>query len=206
MAEELAAQARLHPEGYAVRRAGAVSAPALAALLRMIGGAAPAGAAAGGRAGRAPRAATLGGVRVQPAGRLGPGWLFTREAAAMAPPVPGRPGAGVGRAVPPRRRRVRPPAGAELGALGARAAALRRLPAARGLPAAVLADPAGAAACGPELFAVPQLGYPDPQSRAGCGRFRPRLPSPGRRSSPAGRACSENDMVVRPNRHGQSGR
>ena len=73
----------------------------------------------------APRAATLAGVRILPAGRLRPGaWLLVREAAAMAPPVPAR--AGVrwdGRfrlaAAPP------PPEGAMLGALGDDAARLR---------------------------------------------------------------------------------
>ena len=41
----------------------------------------------------APCAATLGGVRLLPAGRLGPGWLLAREAAAMAPPVAAAAGA-----------------------------------------------------------------------------------------------------------------
>jgi tRNA(Ile)-lysidine synthase len=34
------------------------------------------------------RPATLGGVRIAPAGRLGPGWLLLREPACLAPPVP----------------------------------------------------------------------------------------------------------------------
>ena len=82
----------------------------------------------------APRPATLAGVRLLPAGRLGPGLLAVREPAAMAPPVPARPGAvwdgrfrlGDAAVVPP---------GATLGALGADAARLRRF---SSLPAAVL--------------------------------------------------------------------
>ncbi len=85
----LARHARLYPEGYAVLEAASAPPAALAALIRTI-------------AGRlyAPRQesllrlaatlcpATLGGVRVAPAGRLGPGWLLAREPAACAPPVP----------------------------------------------------------------------------------------------------------------------
>ena len=88
-ADFLARQARLYPEGYAVLDATAVPPAALAVLLRTIGG-----------RGHTPRqeavlrlttslrAATLGGVRIAPAGRLGPGWLLAREPAACAPPVP----------------------------------------------------------------------------------------------------------------------
>jgi len=40
-----------------------------------------------------PRAATLAGVRLAPAGRLGTGWLLVREARAMAPALPALDGA-----------------------------------------------------------------------------------------------------------------
>jgi tRNA(Ile)-lysidine synthase len=123
----------------------------------------------------APRAATLGGVRMSPAGRLGPGWLLSREAAAMQPPVAATPGA-----VWDGRFRLGPgaalPAGGRLGALGTAAASLRHLPAARPLPAAVLAT-LPALWCHGELFAVPHLLYPDLMS---CCRARlelmPRAP------------------------------
>lgn len=184
VAAELAAQARLHPEGYAVVAPGPVSAAALAALLRMIGGAAypPAPDRVAGLF-AAPRGGTLGGVRVLPAGRLGPGHLVVREAAAMAGPVAAIPGAvwdgrfrlGAAASLP---------AGAELGALGAGAAALRRLPAARCLSAAVLRTLPAVRRDG-RLFAVPHLGYPDfsvtrtvpvvfaPASPVACAPFVP---------------------------------
>ena len=67
---------------------------ALGALIQAIGGAsyAPAPDAVAALAAR-PRPATLGGVRLLPAGRLGPGLLVVREAAAMAPPTAAVPGA-----------------------------------------------------------------------------------------------------------------
>jgi tRNA(Ile)-lysidine synthase len=84
----LARVAVLRPEGFAVMAPGPWPAAALAAVLRTVGGRAyPVGAAAVARLAGAPRAATLGGVRLLPAGRLGPGWLLVREAAAMAAPV-----------------------------------------------------------------------------------------------------------------------
>lgn len=172
----LAARVRLHPEGYALLTPGPLPPPALAALLRGLSGAphAPApplvAALAAGL-----RAATLGGVRILPAGRLGPGWLLTREVAAMAPPVAARQGAAWdGRFK--LAADADPPEGGELGALGPDAAALRRLPAAHGLPAAVLQTlPAVRRQAG--LFAVPHLGYPDAVT---CRRvevaFVPALP------------------------------
>ncbi len=82
-AAELARRVSLYPEGFAVLSPGALRTDALAALLRSLSGrrwpvtGAEALAAA-------PRPATLAGVRLLPAGRLGPGWLMVREAAAMA--------------------------------------------------------------------------------------------------------------------------
>jgi tRNA(Ile)-lysidine synthase len=168
VAKELAARVRLHPQGYAVLSPGPLSTPALAALLRGLAGAAH--APSPGQVtvlAAAPHPATLGGVRVQPAGRLGPGWLLTREVAALAPPVPARPGAvwdGRFRLAGP----SDPPEGARIAALGPAAASLRGLLAARMLPAAVLAT-LPAVWCDAELVAVPHLGYPDDTS---CHRVR----------------------------------
>lgn len=88
VADFLARHAELHPEGYAVLAADSLPEAALGALLRTIGGRlyAPARAAlrrlAGGLC-----PATLGGVRITRAGRLGDGWLLAREPVACAPPV-----------------------------------------------------------------------------------------------------------------------
>ncbi len=176
VAGELAARVRVYPEAYAVLASGGVSAAALASLLRTISGAphAPAARQVAALAARV-RPATLGGVRVQPAGRLGPGWLLTREVAALAPPVEARPGAvwdGRFRLA----AKADPPEGAEIGALGPAAAALRALPAARGLPAAVLGTlPAVWRAA--TLFAVPHLCYPDSVTSRRCRLdFAPSLP------------------------------
>ena len=85
----LARHARLYPEGYALLAADSLPATALGALLRTIGGRlyAPKQEALA-RLAAGLRPATLGGVRLMRAGRLGPGWLLAREPAACAPPVP----------------------------------------------------------------------------------------------------------------------
>jgi tRNA(Ile)-lysidine synthase len=106
----------IYPEGYAVLDAPATPPAALAALLRIIGGAtyAPAREAVA-ALGAKIRPATLGGVLIRPAGRLGPGWLVAREPGALAAPVPAR--ASViwdGRF----RLEADPGPGLELGALG----------------------------------------------------------------------------------------
>ncbi len=132
------------------------------------------GGATRGATGGATRGATLGGVRVLPAGRLGPGWLLCREAAAMAPAVVATDGAlWDGRF----RLRGRPPPGAELGALGGEAARLRRRP---GLPMAVLRTLPALRVHG-MLVVVPHLDYcADPM----CAALR--IPfSPGRPAAPA---------------------
>jgi tRNA(Ile)-lysidine synthase len=123
-------------------------------------------------------------VRLQPAGRLGPGWLLTREVAAMAPAVPARAGAlWDGRFC--LAASADPPDGARIAALGPASAALRRLPAARMLPAAVLAT-LPAVWLEAELFAVPHLGYPDATT---CRRvrldFAPAMPIAGAPFKPA---------------------
>ncbi|KAA5608456.1 tRNA lysidine(34) synthetase TilS [Rhodovastum atsumiense] len=163
VAAELAARVRLHPGGYAMVAPGPLSPPALGALLRVIAGAAhappPAQVAA---LAVALRPATLAGVRVMPAGRLGPGWLLLREAAAMAAPVLARPGA-----VWDGRFRLADgaalPEAAWFGAVGDDAARLRHLKAAQHLPAALLRTLPALRLHG-ELFVVPHLGYAGPVS------------------------------------------
>ncbi len=89
----LAAHASLRPEGFAVLPRGPWPVDALASLIRAVSGAdfsAPI-ASVTALAAR-PRAATLAGARLLPAGKFGPGWLLIREAAAMAPPIPARAG------------------------------------------------------------------------------------------------------------------
>ena len=157
MAAILAERAALYPEGFALLAAGPIPAEALAALLQAVAGApyppsrhrvAPLAAA--------PRPATLAGVKLMAAGRMGPGLLLVREEAAQAPAVPARPGAswdgrfrlaGHAESLP----------GAMLGALGPAASRLRRQSA---LPAAVLRTLPALTVAG-KLAAVPHLGYPD---------------------------------------------
>lgn len=85
----LARHGTFYPEGYAVLEADVLPYTVLGALLRTIGGRvyAPRRDAVQ-RLAAGLRPATLGGVRITAAGRLGAGWLFTREPSACAPPVP----------------------------------------------------------------------------------------------------------------------
>jgi tRNA(Ile)-lysidine synthase len=176
-AARLAASVALYPEGYALLAPGPITPAALAALIRVLSGAefapsvrrvAPLAAC--------PSPATIAGVRLAPAGRLGPGWLLAREAQAAAPPVPAIPGIrwdGRFRLA----IAARPPAGARLGALGAtEAARLRRH---SSLPASVLAS-LPALRVGEKLAAVPHLDYPDEKT---CARvpvlFSPNEPAAG---------------------------
>jgi tRNA(Ile)-lysidine synthase len=128
----LARHADIRPEGYALLDQGPWDPLALGALLRMLAGARhPPAPDAVARLAAAPRASTLGGVRVLAAGRWRPGgWLLAREAAAMADAIAARPGAVwdgrfrlVGEALP----------GSLVGALGDEAARWRG-----DLPTAVL--------------------------------------------------------------------
>jgi len=164
-ADVLGRTASIRPEGFAIVAARAMPPAALAALIQAVGGAPypPAPDAVAALAAR-PAPATLGGVRLLPAGRLGPGLLLVREAAAMAPPVAARPGAvwdGRYRLA----RDAAPPAGATLGALGEDATRLRDHSA---LPAAVLRT-LPALRSGPAVLAVPHLRYPDVPT---CARLR----------------------------------
>jgi tRNA(Ile)-lysidine synthase len=173
----LAAQAVLRPEGFAVLSGQPIAPPAFAALLQTLGGAPfpPASRSVAALA-AAPRPATLAGVRLLPAGRLGPGLLAVRELAAMAPPIPAR--AGIvwdGRFRLGGEALVAP--NATLGALGDDAARLRRF---SPLPSAVLRT-LPAVRLGSTLLAVPHLHYPD---RKGCACY-PVLFSPPRPAAAA---------------------
>ncbi len=161
IAAALATRVTVRPEGFALLRAGPLDAAALAAVIQAVSGArfppspAPVAALAA-----APRAITLAGIRLMPAGRLGPGWLVIREQAAMAPPVPaGASWDGRFRLATPARTNP----GLRLGALGHAAAGLRRCSA---LPAAVLRTLPALRLDG-VLYAVPHLGWPDAERCAG---------------------------------------
>jgi len=172
---ELAARARILPEGYAVLTAGPISPAALAALLRVIGGRpyAPSGTGLQ-RLAAHPEPATLAGVRLLPAGRIGPSdaLLLVREQRAMEPPVPAEVGVTwdrrfrlTGGPLPPH---------ATLGAVGPDASWLRdRSP----LPAAVLATlPAirtnGAVTAILHLDPTIQVQF-NPPTPAACAWFQP---------------------------------
>jgi tRNA(Ile)-lysidine synthase len=151
----LATRVRLYPQGFAVLSPGTLPPAALAALLRTIAGAPfPPTPAAVADLAAAPRPATLAGVRLLPAGRLGPGLLLVRERAAMAPPVAAAPGV-----VWDGRFRLMahavPAPDATIGGLGADAAALRRR---SHLPAVVLETLPALRRAG-ALVAVPHICY-----------------------------------------------
>lgn len=130
---DLGSFVRVYPQGWALCQANSLPAEALSALIAMLSGASrqlPASSVAEHAA--CLRASTLGGVRIVPAGRIGPGWLLLREEAAMAPPVAARPGT-----LWDGRFRVRPNAdispGCWIGACGDAARRDRR-----GLPSVIL--------------------------------------------------------------------
>ena len=169
----LADRVSIRPEGFAILSPGPIAPDALAALVQTIGGApyAPGSERIAALA-AAPGPATLAGVRLLPAGRLGRGWLVVREAAAMAPAITARPGA-----IWDSRFRlaanVTPPQNATFGPLGGDSASLRRW---SDLPAVVLRT-LPALRCGNRLAAVPHLLYPDPIA---CAQVRivPHPPRP----------------------------
>jgi len=198
----LAARARLLPEGCAILSPGPIEAGALAALIGMLSGAErpPSLRQVAPLAAR-PAPATIGGVRLLPAGRLGDGWLLAREAAALAPPMPatvgtvwdrrfrwsgGGPSDGTigvpsdGTIAVPSDGTIAVPSdgtiGVSLGALGADSAGLRRL---SSLPAAVLRTLPALRHHG-ILVAVPHLRYyADPAWRDCRVAFEPALPAAG---------------------------
>jgi tRNA(Ile)-lysidine synthase len=165
MADTLARRARIHPEGYAVLSPGAIDPAALTALLATVAGAArPPSQRQVTRLAAQPGPATLAGVRILPAGRLGEGWLLAREPAGMAPPVPARDGA-----VWDGRFRLSGaaalPNGAMLGPLGVDSARLRER---SELPAAILFCLPAVRLHG-TLVAVPHLRYRTNDLVAGLG-------------------------------------
>lgn len=122
MARELAARVQLHSAGFAVVSPGPIASRTLAAILRSLSGRRWPVTGIDGLAAR-PHPATVAGVQVQPAGRLGLGWLLTREVAALAAPVEAQPAA-----VWDGRYRVAVPAPeCTVGALGDAASGLRHL-------------------------------------------------------------------------------
>ena len=172
----LAGRAVIRPEGFAVLSPGAIDRAALAALIQMVAGAAyPPSTEAVAQLAAAPHPATLAGVRLMPAGRLGGGLLLVREAAAMECEVHAVPGAiwdGRFRLA----AHAAPWADATIGALGADAARLRRF---SPLPAAVL-QTLPAVLRGNCLAAVPHLLYPESNVCAAVPlTFSPRRPAAG---------------------------
>jgi tRNA(Ile)-lysidine synthase len=183
----LASRVIIRPEGFAVLSPGKLPVPALAALIRTIGGHDYSAALASlTRLADNPSAAVLGGVRLLAAGRHGPGWLVVREPAAMAPPVIAVPGA-----IWDRRFRLDAPAGLpeglSFGAVGADAAALRKR---SNLPAAVLRTLPALRVQG-ALAAVPHIGYlhSDMLECVVAAFFVPSHPLAGGRFAIMGRGC-----------------
>jgi tRNA(Ile)-lysidine synthase len=174
VADELAEKVELRAEGFAVVHAARLSQGALSAVIRMVsgGGLAPAPGMVAALAGEL-RPATLGGVRMMPAGVLGRGWLAVREPRAMAPAVP----AGSG-AIWDGRFRLGGN-GEERGFFGAVGKDARRLRHLSALPAVVL-QALPAIRMGDKLMAVPHVGYPDALR---CARFQvvfcPSIPAAG---------------------------
>jgi len=189
IAAVLARRAAIRPEGFAVLSPGPIDPAALAALIQAVAGAIyppPTQAVAGLAA--APRPATLAGVRMLPAGRLGDGLLLVREAAAVAPPVPAEPQATWDGRFRLSSRAV-PPPGATIGALGPDSARLRRH---SPLPAAALWT-LPALRLGNYLAAVPHLLYPDCETCAAVPLvFSPRRSAAGPPFAPWGDAESGN--------------
>jgi tRNA(Ile)-lysidine synthase len=93
-AAELAVRATIRPEGFALLSPGRISEAGLSSLVQTIsGGAYPPSPAQISPLAAEPAPATLAGVRILPAGRLGPGWLIVREEASIAQPIDAAPDA-----------------------------------------------------------------------------------------------------------------
>ncbi len=178
----LAAEAAIRPEGFAILPAGPWPGDALGALLRMVAGAGhlPPPEAVAAIAAVPDQAIgggiCLGGARLLPAGRFGPGFLLCREAASVAAPIVALRGARWdGRFRRPAQDADLP--GERIGALGPAARRLRDI---SDLPAVVLETlPAYWSAAG-ELLAVPALVWPDFTYNLGRSlRFDPLRPATG---------------------------
>jgi tRNA(Ile)-lysidine synthase len=166
----------IRPEGFAVIHADAAPPAALAALLRILGGAdyAP-NLRRVAELGAKLQPATLGGVRIMRAGKHGPGWLLVREPAACAPPVD----AVLGAVWDGRFRLTEPGGAATLGALGLDAPKFRHgsnLPAAvlRGLPCLRQASGSEDLRLASTIFVPPGPAAPHPFLAASAA------PQPGR--------------------------
>ncbi|HTI01989.1 MAG TPA: tRNA lysidine(34) synthetase TilS [Acidisoma sp.] len=160
----LARHAVIRPEGFALLPDGVWPPTALSALLRLIAGSpyppepATVAAVAAEPSAAIGRGLSLHGVLLRPAGRLGPGFLLSRESAALALPVPARAGAVWD-------GRFRRPAdmpdlpGEWVGALGPVPKALR---ARTDLPALVMGTLPAFRNDDGRILAVPALNWPDP--------------------------------------------
>lgn len=178
LASGLSEHVVLRPEGFALVTGRSMAPDLLTALIQTLSGAKyPPASRSVAELAASPRPATLGGVRLLPAGRWGPGLLAVREAAAMAAPVPALPNA-----IWDGRFRLRADgkayAGAVVGALGEAASRLRW---ASPLPFVVLQS-LPAVRFGSRILAVPHLNFPDCQARA---RW-PLIFSPIRPATPSG--------------------
>ncbi len=152
---ELAQRAAIRPEGFALLSPGRISVAALRALVRTIGGGRypPSHTQISHLAAR-PGPATVAGVRILPAGRLGDGMLIVREEAAIGPAVPACHGAiwdGRFRQI----ARGSVPSSTSIGKLGEDATRFRGC---SNLPSAVLRT-MPALRVGEVLASVPHLGY-----------------------------------------------
>lgn len=181
-ARELAGRACIRPEGFAKLSPGPIGEVALRSLIRAISGARylPSSTQISGLAAN-PQPATVAGVRIMPAGRMGDGMLIAREEAAIAAPVPALEGA-----MWDNRFRltggITLPADATIEALGADAARFRR---ATSLPSAVLRT-LPAIRVGKVLAAVPHLGYGCLENdRRMIALFSPARPAAGANFVPA---------------------
>lgn len=155
VAAELSRRVTIRPEGFALLSAGRISSAAMARLVRTISGMPyPASVLQISELAAEPRPATVAGVRIMPAGRLGAGFLIVREEAAIMEPVEARPNT-----IWDNRFRLtghsQMDRGGHVGKLGSDAAKLRR---GSDLPSAVLRT-LPALRVGKVLVAVPHLGY-----------------------------------------------
>jgi tRNA(Ile)-lysidine synthase len=186
VARELAARATLSPLGYALLTPGAISAPALAALWQAMSGRAyPPPSAAIARIAAAPAPATLAGLRLLQAERLG-GLLLVRET--PPGPVPASHGARWDRF---RLHAPALPTGLTIAALGASAARFRRVST---LPFAVLRTLPALWRDG-AIVAVPGLGWPSDGPFAAAFHFQPARPAAGApwRGAVAQEVCTARD-------------
>ena len=151
----LARRAAIWPEGFALLSPGRISVAALRALVRTIGGAGyPSSHTQISQLAARPEPATVAGVRILPAGRLGDGMLIVREEAAIGAAAPACDGAiwdGRFRQI----ARGAVPSGTLIGKLGGDAARFRGC---SNLPSAVLRT-MPALRLGEVLASVPHLGY-----------------------------------------------